>query len=125
MITDTMYVLAVSDLHRSGEFYRAVLGFEVEEMGDPGWRMFISGSCRIMAGECPDAIPARDTGDHSYFAYLIVEGVDDYFERAQSNGAEIAKPLRDEPWGMREFGLYTVDGHRIMIGSKIEHHGRP
>ena len=25
--------------------------------------------------------------------------------------------LRDEPWGMREFGLRTADGHRLMIGS--------
>ena len=29
----------------------------------------------------------------------------------------ITKPLRDEPWGMREFGLRTADGHRIMIGT--------
>jgi hypothetical protein len=26
--------------------------------------------------------------------------------------------LRDEPWGMREFGIRTVDGHRIMCGAK-------
>ena len=23
----------------------------------------------------------------------------------------------DEPWGMREFGIRTIDGHRIMFGS--------
>jgi catechol 2,3-dioxygenase-like lactoylglutathione lyase family enzyme len=34
-------------------------------------------------------------------------------------GDEILKPLRDEPWGMREFGLRTVDGHRLMLGSPI------
>jgi hypothetical protein len=29
----------------------------------------------------------------------------------------IVKPLRIEPWGMREFGIRTIDGHRMMFGS--------
>jgi catechol-2,3-dioxygenase len=63
MISETMYVLAVPDLARSAEFYSRVLGFEVRETGDPGWRMFVKDGCRIMAGECPDAIPPRDLGN--------------------------------------------------------------
>jgi hypothetical protein len=31
----------------------------------------------------------------------------------------IIKPLRDEPWGMRELGIRTVDGHRIMFGTPV------
>lgn len=119
MIKEHMYVLAVPSLSRSGEFYRDVLGFEVREMGAKGWRLFVKDSCRIMAGECPDAIPPSELGDHSYFGYLVVEGVDDYYGRAVAKSAEIVKPLRDEPWGMREFGLRTTDGHRLMIGSRL------
>jgi predicted enzyme related to lactoylglutathione lyase len=119
MIRGTMYVLAVPDLARSADFYRDVLGFEVREIGDPGWRMFVKDSCRIMAGECADAMPPADLGDHSYFGYFVVDGVDDYYGRVCSKNVEIIKPLRDEPWGMREFGLRTFDGHRIMIGSRI------
>jgi hypothetical protein len=33
-------------------------------------------------------------------------------------GAEVTTPMRDEPWGMREFGLRTADGHRLMNGSR-------
>jgi len=73
-----------------------------------------------MAGECPDAIPGRELGDHSCFAYLVVDDVDGYHGRAVANGVEIVKRLRDEPWGMREFGLRTVDGHRLMIGSATD-----
>jgi catechol 2,3-dioxygenase-like lactoylglutathione lyase family enzyme len=62
MITSTMYVLAVPSLARSAEFYRDMLGFDVREMGDPGWRMFVRDSCWIMAGECPDAIPPAELG---------------------------------------------------------------
>ena len=72
-----------------------------------------------MAGECPDALSPRDLGDHSYFGYLQVEPIDSFYEGVRSRGAEIIKPLRDEPWGMREFGIVTVDGHRMMFGSPI------
>lgn len=118
MITETLYVLAVPSLARSAEFYRDVLGFEVREIGDPGWRMFVKDACRIMAGECPDAIAPRDLGDHSYFAYLVVDDVDAYHDRVLARRTEIVKSLHDEPWGMREFGLRTADGHRIMIGTR-------
>ena len=67
-----MFVLAVPDLERSGAFYRDVLGFKIQETGDPGWRLFVRDGCRIMAGECPDAMPAALLGDHSYFGYLVV-----------------------------------------------------
>ena len=118
MITETLFVIAVPDLERSAAFYRDVLGFTVTKLGDYGWRMFARDNCKIMAGECPDAIPAGQLGDHSYFAYLVVDDVDSYHRHAQASATEVVKPLRDEPWGMREFGLRTVDGHRIMLGSR-------
>ena len=117
MVTHATFVIAVPDLAQSAAFYRDVLGFTIEELGDPGWRVYVSGACRIMAGECPDALPPRALGDHSYFAYLTVDDVDAF--RARIDGrAEIGKELRDEPWGMREFSLRTGDGHRIMIGQR-------
>jgi len=118
-VLQSAHVLAVPDLKRSGDFYSRVLGFEVHEMGDPGWRLFVNGPCRIMAGECPDAMPAERLGDHSYVAYLTVNDVDAYHQQASAAGAELVKSLRDEPWGMREFGLRTVDGHRIMVGQRL------
>jgi len=118
-IHGSMHVIAVPNLATSCAFYRDVLGFEVKEMGDPGWRMLVSGACRIMVGECPDAMPTRETGDHSYFMYLTVDDVAAFHGRASAGGADITKPLRNEPWGMREFGLRTVDGHRIMIGQRL------
>lgn len=119
-ITATMYVIAVNDLGRSAAYYRDVLGFTIREIGDDGWRFFEKDSCTIMAGHCPDALAPEKLGDHSYFAYLQVDGIDDYFARVQANGGRILKALTDEPWGMREFALETIDGHRIMFGSPLE-----
>jgi catechol 2,3-dioxygenase-like lactoylglutathione lyase family enzyme len=61
------HVIAVPDLARSAAWYRDVLGFEVHEVGDPGWRWY----------------------------------------------------QRDEPWGMRELGVRTIDGHRMMFGEAV------
>ena len=49
-----------------------------------------------------------------------MDDADAYHARAVAAGGEVTKPLRDEPWGMREFGLRTVDGHRLMIGSRLD-----
>lgn len=115
-----MYVIAVQDLAAAAEYYQDVLGFTIREIGDEGWRIFERDGCRIMAGHCPDSIPARELGDHSYFAYLIVDNADKHYAEISGNGAEIIKTLKSEPWGMREFGIRTNDGHRIMFGEDID-----
>jgi predicted enzyme related to lactoylglutathione lyase len=122
-IRRAILVLAVPDLQRSAAFYREALGFEIRDIGDPGWRIFARDDCFIMAGECPGAMPASETGDHSYCAYLVVDDADAYHARVVSAGAEIIKPLASESWGMREFALRTIDGHRMMIGQDLRLEG--
>ena len=68
MIRHCRYVIAVQDLRRSAEYYRNILGFEVLQITDPGWRVFQRDDCVIMAGECRDALSPATLGDHSYFA---------------------------------------------------------
>jgi predicted enzyme related to lactoylglutathione lyase len=116
-VQDPRYVIAVPSLENSVRFYRDILGFEVHEIGDPGWRFFTRGKCFIMAGECPDALPPSELGDHSWFAYIEIDGIDQFHEEIVARGAQIISPLEDQPWGMREFGIRTGDGHRIRFGS--------
>jgi uncharacterized glyoxalase superfamily protein PhnB len=122
-LTHPRYVIAVPNLARSAAFYRDVLGFTVHEMGDPGWRWFERDACVILAGECPDAMPPAALGDHSYFAYVQVEDIDALHAELTGRSAELIKPLRDEPWGMREFGVRTIDGHRMMLGESVQMRG--
>ena len=119
MIRNPRYVIAVHDLDRSARYYQDVLGFEVRMISDPGWRFFVRDQCVIMAGQCPDALSPHELGDHSYFAYLEVDEIDTFHQAVIAKGGTLVKPLRDEPWGMREFGIRTVDGHRIMFGQRI------
>lgn len=118
-ISKTTFVIAVPNLETSAAFYRDVLGFSIRAIADPGWLFYTLGACTIMAGECPGAIPPAELGDHSYFAYLQVDDVQSYYESARASKAVICKPMRDEPWGMREFGVVTADGHRIMFATPL------
>ena len=121
-VISTSFVIAVHDLDKATAFYRDVLGFEVEEAFDEGWRAYTFGSCRIMAGRCPEAIHPSKLGDHSYFAYVEIEEIDRYYSAVCTAGAKMRQAISqigDTPWGMREFGVVTVDGHRIMFGSAM------
>ncbi len=118
-ITGTRFVIAVRDLEVSAAYYRDVLGFTIHSIPDPRFLFYTSGACTIFAGLCPDAMPPSELGDHAYFAYLEVADADAYHASVRAAGGTITKALRDEPWGMREFGVVTADGHRIMFGSAI------
>ncbi len=118
MMIASRYVIAVPKLSTSSMYYRDILGFDIVEIEDPGWLFYVKDKICIMAGECPDALPPGDLGDHSYFAYLVVDDIETYFELVKSRGGHILKKLRHEPWGMHEFGVRTVDGHRLMVGQQ-------
>ncbi len=120
MINRTIHVLAVRDLQESSAYYRDVLGFSIKDIGDDGWRMFERDNCQIMAGHCPDSLPGAELGDHAYFAYFVLGDAEAYYSSITTNNADVTKTLRDEPWGMREFGIRTIDGHRIMFGQEID-----
>jgi catechol 2,3-dioxygenase-like lactoylglutathione lyase family enzyme len=120
-LTGVQCVLAVPDLERSAEFYRNQLGFKLD-FEVPGWAFLSRDQFRLMLGECSDAMPAYETGDHSYFAYVTVAAVDELYLEFKKNGVSGVQEPADKPWGMREFGIKTPDGHRIMFGQGIKSH---
>ncbi len=122
-LTSLHSVLAVKDLATSVAFYREILGLSLD-FEAPGWAFLSRGALRLMLGECRDAMRAEDTGDHSYFAYVTVEGIDALYREVAAKNVPRVQELSDKPWGMREFGVRTPDGHRIMFGEKIVDRGQ-
>lgn len=118
-IVDSRCVLAVRNLEASTRYYLDVLGFTRDPINADGWSFLSKDNFRIMLGECPDETPASELGDHSYFAYLLVDGVDDYYREVSARGAQVRSKPEDKPWGLREFALATPDGHRITCGEPI------
>jgi len=117
-ITAVRFVLAVPNLKRSTDYYISVLGFGVD-FEAPGWSFLSRGSFRVMLGECTDAVPPGELGDHSYYGYITVADVDALCAEYQQSGAQFTQSLASKPWGMREFGIRTLDGHRLMFGQEL------
>jgi hypothetical protein len=118
-LSNSRYVLAVRNLEVSTKYYVDVLGFQKDPIDAPGWSFLTRDTVRLMLGECKDAQPAGELGDHSYFAYWNVEGVDDLYRDFVSKGALVTSVPTNKPWRLREFGLRTPDGHRIVCGEEI------
>ena len=112
-------VLAVRNLDVSTRYYIDMLGFSRDPIDAPGWSFLSKDSFRLMLGECSDAMPAGELGDHSYFVYLTLDDVDDYHREIIARGASVHSGPADKPWGLREFGLTTPDGHRITCGQPV------
>jgi len=102
-ILQNHYVLAVHDVRKSAEYYVNALGFEIVNE-PPGWIFVKKDNCMIMLGECPDDREAHELNNHSYFAYLRVDDADAYYESVKATGLGSVRPIRSQPWGMREFG---------------------
>ena len=117
-ITNVRFVLAVLDLKKSTDYYTSMLGLTID-FEAPGWSFLSRGSFRVMLGECTDAIPPGELGDHSYYGYITVTDVDALYLEYQQSGARFTQSLASKPWGMREFGIRTQDGHRLMFGQEL------
>jgi predicted enzyme related to lactoylglutathione lyase len=118
-ILDCRCVLAVRDLKSSTQFYTEVLGFQIDPVDAKGWTFLSKDSFKLMLGECADEVAASETGNHSWFARLMMDGLDDYHREISSRGAEVLAEPADKRWGLREFVIRTPDGHRIMFAEPI------
>ena len=118
-ILKNRHVLAVKNVEKTSRWFQDVLGFqEVFAIGDD-WRFLTRDSCEVMMGECRDEVDARETGNHSYFAFWNVDNANELYEEWTAKGVNISYRLRDEDWGWRVFGVETLDGHRIMVGEQL------
>ena len=117
-ILQNHYVLAVHDVKASAKFYVDALGFTVTAE-PPGWIFVARDNVMIMLGECPDDVHPSKLGCHNYFAYLRVDDADAFYNDLKAKGQDLISEIADKPWGMREFALRTLDGHRITIGQYL------
>lgn len=116
-------VLAVRDVASSSTYYREVLGFHKDPIEAPGWIFLSRGEVHLMLGECPDEVKASETGNHSWFLHVMVEGVDELHDGVVERGGRVVVPIGNRSHGHREFVVETPDGHRILFGEPVDRVG--
>ena len=117
MLRAFAFVLAVTDLDRSADYYRDVLGFRISWEDEADWRLAERDGVRLMLGHCPNNKPATEIFPHNWFGYLETEDVDALRAEFVGRVAQCSEP-KDQPYGMREMIVTTFDGHRIVFGQE-------
>jgi len=118
-VIHSRHVLAVKDLTVEAEYYIDKLGFQ-RDFTAPGWEFLSFGIFKVMLGECSDEMTAEETGNHSWYAHVLIENVDEIYKEFGDRGARILSKIENKPWGIRDFSVVTPDGHRIVFGQLIE-----
>ena len=106
-------LLSVDDLKSALDYYQRVLGFQIAwTWGEPA---YLASVCRdrveLNLGERGKAGPPGASR-----VYIRLQGIDAYFERVSKAGAEIATPIADRPYGMRDFGVREPSGNQLDFG---------
>jgi uncharacterized glyoxalase superfamily protein PhnB len=118
-VVHTRHVLAVKDLKTETAYYIDKLGFD-RDFTAPGWEFLSFGDFKVMLGDCSDEMTAEATGNHSWFAHVLLKNVDDVYREFIDRGAQILSPIQDKPWGVRDFTVKTPGGHRIVFGQLLD-----
>ena len=107
LIENTIPVLAVSDLERSIEFFRRVLGFNVEWNAGQICSVGRDGSS-IMLQACEQGSPST--------VWIGLED-DSIFESIEQSGARVLQAPANQPWAY-EMKIADPDGNIVWLGAE-------
>lgn len=118
--------LLVRDMASAVRFFTDVLGFAIE-MKVPDEPPFVftavaRGGVKVFLNELAGV--AREfpqmTAGHTSTLFIVVDKVDDLFDEV-SPRAQVAMPLKNQFYGMREFAVYDPEGNLITFAQPIQH----
>jgi GNAT superfamily N-acetyltransferase/catechol 2,3-dioxygenase-like lactoylglutathione lyase family enzyme len=108
---NTVPILYSSDIQRSLTYYIEILGFE---------RRWDWGNPPSFGGVSKDSVEIffceRGQGNPGTWLSVLVDDVDDLYEKLKSRGAKILTAPESMEWGIREMLVEDPDGHRIRFG---------
>lgn len=61
----------------------------------------------------------RSLGRVSSALVVLVDDVDEHYERAVTAGATVLAPLEDKPWGLRQYTVLDQEGHRWEFSQQV------
>lgn len=99
--------LPVADVVRAQQHYRDALGFEI------GWLDDEIGA--VSRGSVAIFFRKRTPPFEPTVHWVFAEEIDATYRELQASGAKIVEPLETKPWGLRQFTVEDLDGHRFYF----------
>jgi len=120
--------LVVRDVAASMEFYCGVLGFErgqtVPERAPFVFGIVTQGAAEIffndqkaVAADHP-ALGQRPVGG-ALTLYIEVQDIEELFRNVQQRGVKITMPMKEQFYGMKEFGMEDPEGWEITFAERM------
>jgi catechol 2,3-dioxygenase-like lactoylglutathione lyase family enzyme len=111
----------VTDLAAAIEFYTKRLGFRLAfEWGEPP--SFAGVNLDRTQIFLESKWPPNPNGCCLFFN---VGNVDELYEFHRANGVEIAEPIGDRPWHIRDYTIRDLHGYHIVFGQHLMNAGPP
>ncbi|HEV7242800.1 MAG TPA: VOC family protein [Thermoanaerobaculia bacterium] len=112
--------LAVSDVRAAVEFYTTKLGFWVAfTWGDPP---SIAG---VNLGNVQIFLERGEPSPKGCAVYFVVGDADELYAFHQSNGVEVAEPIDDRHYGLRDYAVRDLHGYHLSFGHHLMSAGPP
>ena len=100
--------LPVADVERAQQHYRDALGFEIRWLHDGEIGAVSRGEVAIFFRKSTRPFAA-------VVHWVFADDIDATYKELQSLGANIVEPLEQKPWGLRQFTVEDIDGHRFYF----------
>jgi uncharacterized glyoxalase superfamily protein PhnB len=112
--------LAVNDIPTAVEFYSSRLGFT---------KAFTWGDPPTFAGMNLDKVQmflrAGTPDPKGCVVYFLVGDADELYEFHRAQGVEIAEPIEDRPYGIRDYVVRDLHGYYLSFGHHLFTTGQP
>jgi uncharacterized glyoxalase superfamily protein PhnB len=117
--------ITVADIQKSKDWYRDVLGFEVQQEHERDGAVravaLQAGDVRILLNQ-EDGAKGWDRvkGQGISLQFITSGSVDELATRVKASGSAIDSEPADMPWGMRMFRLTDPDGFKLVFSSPLK-----
>ncbi|MDO4512684.1 MAG: VOC family protein, partial [Lachnospiraceae bacterium] len=110
-------MLVVTDIDKSVEFYKKVLGLHV--IMDFGANKTLTGGLALQTLETWKEFIGTDNvsfGSNSSEVYFEEDNFDKFADRLKKCDVEYVHPIKEHAWGQRVVRIYDPDKHIIEVG---------
>jgi uncharacterized glyoxalase superfamily protein PhnB len=112
-------ILSATDVRAAVDFYTTKLGFWLAFAEDPPTFAGVNlGNVQIFLEQ---GTPSPEASS----VYFVVGDVDELYEFQQANGVEIVAAPEDKPYGLRDYVVADLYGHRLIFGQHLLDAGPP